>query len=561
MRRHLWVFLVPLSALIALALAAADGPYTPAPAAAKEAAPDPALLRLRAKLNPEFPRWSAAYVMERCAEHLATVNAYDRKYVRYFDLSDLTRALLVKGTAALFFGANSAARCAVTQVPRAVPNSDNRVFWVDLRWYNWTPEVWEVISEQDPYFREPLVPSDSPGLNYLRQETHANAVVRADWLLYYTYDNSEFLKLGETFDEKAFYYLLVYACVEFHREVTEAKEVEEEYTADEVKKVQYTDGYRTWYQDVTQPITKKRKRKVVKKTWRLVRGVGPKNAREFQEAWKVDFNVLKDFPIDMGTMIARGKSGVSYENRVLWRLRTAVGIYWRTFDVLRSVGDQDFVETPFPKKFDAGEHIVRDDRGAQFYHLSNGLDDSVDFGDPRVVKDNVSGARVLTTAGSCVHCHDLGILGFANEHRRLADIGAELRAYDHNRADRFAQFYLQTRKMAAAVKDDQRDYAQFVLDCNGLTPAENATGFGEFRAWYKKDVDLAQAAREHGADPKELSDAIGYQGTKGRLGALVLDGTPVPRLSWERGDYAESGLLLREWRKQRKMLKNGYPGR
>ena len=528
----------------------------------KESKPDPAMARLRAKLNPEFPNWSPAYVFERCAEHLATINKYDRPRIRYFDLSGVPRAVIPIATASLFFGTNSAARTTVTYVPRAVPNTDNRIFWIDLCWFNWTAETWENISEEDPYFREPIIPSDSKALAFLKSETNANPVLRWDWLCFYAYDNTQFLKLGETFNEKAFYYQLVYSNVVFTREVKEKKEVIEEITEYKTVRKQVYDSRFNGYviQEVQEPVKKQNKRveeKVVKKK---VKGVGPANVKEFQDAWKVDFSVLKDFPIDQGVMINAGRSGVSYENRVMWRIRTAIGTYWRTFDVLRSVGDQDFVETPFPKGFDAGEHIIQDARGCQFYHLSDGKDMSVDFGDPRIVKDHVSGARVLLTASSCIHCHDNGIIGFKNEHRRLAEIGVKLKAVDYNRAERFAQFYLQDRKMQKYVGQDQTEYAEFVRDCNGLTTSENATQFGKFRAWYLKPVDLEQAAREIGCDKQELSDAIGYQGTKGRLGALVLDNTPIPRQTWERGVFQEAALLLIEWRKSRKMIHGSHGG-
>lgn len=591
MRRLSWALLAltPVLGVPASGPETANAPsvYAPAGSTARpDPPPDPVLVRLRAKVNPEFPAWEPGYVLERCAEHLATVNEPDRCRIRYFDMSDVPRALLPQGTASLFFGSNQAARVTVTQVPRPVPHTDNRIFWFDLAWFNWTPEVWEKISEQDPYFREPIVPSDSPGLALLKNETHANAVVRGSWFIYYVYDNSQFLKLQDTFNAEAFYYLLVYANVEFYREVKEVSEevTREPYTAYEERQRTVPAqgawqpvppaGYgQPYYQQQTQvitervPVTKYRRKvarteKVVRKK---VRGVGPANAKEFQQVWQVDFRVLKDFPIDQGALVSTSHSGVSWENRLVWRIRTPIGVYWRTFDVLRSVGDQDFVETPFPKHFDAGEHIVIDSRGAQFYHLSNGRDESIDFADPRIV-NNQTPYRVLCTSGACIHCHDTGIIPFKNEARRLADIGVQLRAYDYGRSERFAQFYLQDRKMQKLVQQDQQEFVEFVKDCNGLTPSENTQAFNRFRGWYGGGVTLEQAARELGTDKltleQALAEGVGDRDeprgvTKGRLGALVLDGTPVPRQTWERGLYAEAALILLEWKKRGKMKRHG----
>jgi hypothetical protein len=163
---------------------------------------------------------------------------------------------------------------------------------------------------------------------------------------------------------------------------------------------------------------------------------------------------------------------VAWQNRIAWRVDNGNGTYWRTFDVFRTAGDQDFFETPFPKKFDAGEHIIQDERGAQFYHLSNGKGEVQDFANPFVVKGDpparttpcwspASRASTATTPASCLP-------------ERAPDqlkAGVDLLALTPDRAERFRQFYLQERRMdKAGPKRDQEDYADFVRECNGLTP-------------------------------------------------------------------------------------------
>src|SRR5688572_14197504 len=88
--------------LVGTAALSAQQPGPPA------AAPDPALLRLRAAVNPEFPSWSPGYVYERVAEHLASRPAEERPYLRYFDMSKAPRAVLPSTVSALLFGTNSA---------------------------------------------------------------------------------------------------------------------------------------------------------------------------------------------------------------------------------------------------------------------------------------------------------------------------------------------------------------------------------------------------------------------------------------------------------------------
>lgn len=481
-------------------------------------APDPALLRLREQLNPELPPWTPAYVVERCAEHLATVNEYDRYRIRYFSLHDVPRQRMPAVTSTLFLACNSSARIPITQRPRAVPNTDNRLFWIDLAWFNWSPESWEEVAQLDYVYREPIIPSDSKGLDYLKNYTKANAVVNASWFNFYVTDNGEALDLenGKTFNEKAPHYRLLYSNVEFER-----------------------DG-------------------------KKIKGVGPRTVAEFEAAWKVDFSVLKEFPIDKGALVDAGFSGVAWNDRILWRVRTAIGVYLRTFDVFRVSGDQDFVETPFPKKFNGGEHIVQDDRGAQFYLLSDGKGNVVDFANPFLVRGDPTSAHntVLVTSRSCIHCHDTGILNFRNEHELLNKSGTVLKANNYAKAERFNQFYLQKAKMNRLIQGDQENYASFIRDATGLTTEQNVQNFASSRNWYSSPVTMEQAAREHGVTTLELETALAIgvgtrekpEGTvSGRLGRLALEGQPIPRHAWEDKGYRDSGLILLEWKKRGKI--------
>jgi hypothetical protein len=126
---------------------------------------------------------------------------------------------------------------------------------------------------------------------------------------------------------------------------------------------------------------------------------------------------------------------------------------------------------------------------------------------------------------------------------------------------------MQERRMKKLIKQDQDNYTEFIKDATGLTPQQNLQNFQRYRAWYGKAVDLQQGARELGVSAKELELALAIGVgtldrpagvTKGRLGRLVLDNHPIPRVTWERGGYAEAGLLLREWQKRGKIgLDNG----
>ena len=98
---------------------------------------------------------------------------------------------------------------------------------------------------------------------------------------------------------------------------------------------------------------------------------------------------------------------------------------------------------------------------------------------------------------------------------------------------------------------DQGEYSEFIRACNGLTPQENSDQFSRARLWYGEPLDLMQAAREIGCPPDRLAAALAA-GTKGRLLRMLMDNTPIPRATWERGSYQEAFLLLLEYQKRTK---------
>jgi hypothetical protein len=566
------VLTAALTALLAAAVLTAVAPPDDEPASR-------AIAKLREKLNPEYVSWSPEEVYERVAEDLAAFQAKlvaesgatdgrplaearryaakEASYRIYFDFSDVPRGIHPQGIAALFFAANSSSTAPFTYRPKPVRNTDNRIYYADFRLFRWSDRVLEKISEEDPYYREPLISSASKALQFVKA-TIGNKVLRAGWFVYYNGDTTEFLDKGETKADNAFYYQLVYGSNEVEKEVDEDYDVKvtETYTVYEQREVLVDYGHYRRYEYRSYPVEKTRSRLVTRT--RTVRkafpGAVPQNAREFQKFWRIDSALrdAADFFADRGAVIDEDRSQVSYSNRIIQRVRTNLGTYTRTFDVFRTAGNQDFLETlPVPLRdkitFDAGEHIFQDSKGAQHYFLTAGKkEDRVEFGDPRVVRDQNSGHRlIVTTWKSCVSCHEQGLIPLQNEVEAIVKSGVRLNV----RVDKFVEknaFFLQD--VNRLLKIDNDHYAEFVRECNGLTPQENARQYQRFRQWYAAPVGLEQAARECGAPVEEFKDAISVT-TKGRVGRLLTDGRSIPRFTWERGLYQEAFLLLIEYRK------------
>jgi hypothetical protein len=539
---------------------------------AQEKEPLLGIEKLRLKINPEYDPWSPEQVYERVAEHLASVEGfiigslnpqtseqlekarqtaiYEIGFIRYFSLAEVPRSQLPAAIASLLFTVESASPSSMVTRLKPVSNTNNRLFWIDLRWLCWTPESFEKISLEDFYYREPLIPSESKALDFVRKRI-GNGVIRGDWFTFYVGDTSQFLKVNENKADNAFYYTLLYSTNPTEVEVE--KKVIKDYKYESVNAVwpggpdangiYYPKGtpYSYWQKS---PIytTKKVKEKRS--------GGVPKNEDEFLQFWGID-NQRKSlqFQSESGGVVDEGDSAVSWQNRIYVRRQALTGEFYRTYDVFVTAGDQDFLESlPVPpKKANAGELIFQSVKGAQYYLLVDGKNNRIEFGDPRIVHDQVSGKPfVLVTWKSCVQCHIDGIIAPKNEVPLMIKNGLDLRAKDPYQAQQIKSFYL--RQLTKKIKASQEAYKDFILAVNGLTTEENALQYKQHRSWYAGPVTLSQAAREVGATPDEFSDAVSI-GTKGRLGRLIMDGKAIPRTVWERGLFQEAFLLLIEYRK------------
>ena len=76
--------------------------------------------------------------------------------------------------------------------------------WIDIRNYGWTPQIFEIISAQDPYFVEPLI--DHQIYTYTRLIA-GNVIFRADWFITHAMDAMQQLDEGEN---EIIYYRLLY---------------------------------------------------------------------------------------------------------------------------------------------------------------------------------------------------------------------------------------------------------------------------------------------------------------------------------------------------------------
>lgn len=364
--------------------------------------------------------------------------------------------------------------------------NSNTLYYIDLRNYNWTGEAWEKVALLDPYFVKPVV--DPKKYDSLRYNATGNAIIRADWFIIHTSDVTKQIDRGI---KDPLYYELLYA----------------------------------------------------------KSGV-PKTVDEFRQRWGVDMKKIQGLGTIRKNFVDRGKSGVSHNNRDLYRTRTELGYYWETEDVLNMQQGKDYLENlktffrPAQEK-DAGEMITNNQLGLQVYFLSNGKGERVEFGDSRVVEDKGDQLNTtVRTAKSCVLCHAGGINIPPNSLKEKLDRGISINFKTNDNLIDYEGTYLDP-ELFVLVGDDRELYLRAIRKVNGLEPEVNTYLFNETIKWYELPVDIHQAAIEAGVSAVELKERVQRTGS-GRLSDLVTGGK-IPRNVWDEqknGVYAQCMLLV-----------------
>lgn len=284
----------------------------------------------------------------------------------------------------------------------------------------------------------------------------------------------------------------------------------------------------------------------------------PNDARTLEQQLEVD--IADRFMSPTPDRIARAafdKSGVSGQNRLLERLESKHGAYWKSYDFKANsphnrlrrfpLGPANLFppgKHPFPNQafeHDGGEIIFNLPNGLQAYYLIDGKEGRIDEGPIEVVSDplKTSGTPAIVNGVSCMACHKLGIISFKDYIRgNSAVFGAA--------EEQVERLYIDQKLMDDYVAEDSRRF-QSALDAatgiflrTGPTDKRPISDFpepvGEMSRQYRLGfLDQAAAARELDlAGPEELLTRVGVKKLK-QLGLenLIKPGGVIARLEWE----------------------------
>lgn len=367
----------------------------------------------------------------------------------------------------------------------------NTLYWIDIRDYNWTQEVFEKISQFDPYVRLPWIDAKLYGQMRI---LGGNALISGPWFLAQTCDVTK----QDDRNIAPYYYELLYAHVGIPKNATEYRNI--------------------WGVDVKNL----EKFGLVKGTI-VDKSIVSRHTRELAstrtilgyhwESSDYKTNDNQNDPLEF-LSIERDENGIA-----------------------RHIG--------VARKADAHEYITSNLLGLQVYFLTNDKEERVEFGDPTVVRDlqSLTNDVRVKTARSCVVCHSVGINPPSNDLEKLIKSKVDLVAQkEFKRA--IEQYYL--TNINSRVFDDQNIFTRAVMQTNGLDPIENAKIFQQIVNWYDADISIEQAALECGVSVQEFKHFVGAS-TSLRLVALT-EGQKIPRSIWENpigGGFAQAMLLIK----------------
>ncbi len=399
-----------------------------------------------------------------------------------------------------------------------VPGSENLLFAIDLREFGWSSAAFSAVARREPYFKGTAV---DPATGILLRKfievdqdpksLHIEAIVRADWFFRETMES----------DRSPSYYDLLYSRFRF----TKASVKKETY--------QKADGY--WYESTTTT------------PGGFVNF--PKNEADFERVFAVDKfrEHLKEFKIDTrhGAVVDGMENGISIvarQNRLIERIQTSMGAYYKTFDVKESTGKRDFVETLNKDfEFDAGEILVDLPAGGMGALLVNAVGGIVERADNRFAIDtsDLKYDATVRTPGSCFICHELKYIKPQNLVEELTKAGVNLKFKQKISAVAAKGFFLD---WIDKLEGEQTRFSKFIAQTSGFRPGENAANLKAWRDEYDKPVDLKKAVRESGVSVPEFKLAA-VKSPSGRI-AMLLIGKTIPRRTWEVDGYKEIQLQL-----------------
>jgi len=280
---------------------------------------------------------------------------------------------------------------------------------------------------------------------------------------------------------------------------------------------------------------------------------------------RLGVNVVENFLASPAKLMRAGfdESGVSTGARVVERHSLGRGgYYWKSYDfkpgnqrslLYRFALGPALAENPFEKfafRHDGGEIIYSLRNGLQGYMLTNENGDKIQEGPIKVVRDTkeIGGTPEVANAISCMHCHQHGMIRFTDSVRNSTGLKGRAR-------DKVRELYADETEMNEVLEKDSARFLRALESAIGpfLQVQEHkdkhiiefAEPVGAVAKFYRRDLDLDDAAFELGLSAERLQDEIERNDDLQFLGLGPLArGRKINRASWESKEFHVSPYQL-----------------
>lgn len=275
----------------------------------------------------------------------------------------------------------------------------------------------------------------------------------------------------------------------------------------------------------------------------------PKDVRDLEARLGVERQ--EDFKDDRLLRAGVQESGVSAQNRLVdWhRMSSRQGSYWISYDFVQNSARGNITRFPLGPKFpgndfddfafehDGGEIVYRLNNGMHGYMLVDAEGNRINSGPVSIVWDTrqVSGTPEIVNGLSCIHCHQFGV-------RSMVDVVGRSAALFNTDANQKVREMFRNDEFQRRLADDRKSFVAALEEVVGpfLQVGEDADKdieeFPEPLAFaavqYNRDMRLEDCAHELGVDPEVLR---GQQTNRGilKLGLKPLfEGEAIKRSMW-----------------------------
>lgn len=187
-------------------------------------------------------------------------------------------------------------------------------------------------------------------------------------------------------------------------------------------------------------------------------------------------------------------SGVSQNNRVVERHRSADGSYWKSIDFQSSTARENMFRDPVNLSGSGGEFIFTLPNGLQGYFLADARGNRLAEAPTSIVTDSFAEDRIVRNGLACIRCHDKGMKRFTDVIRpSLERLGAST-AFDYARA---LELYPPKKEMDRLLDEDSERFLAALKTVLGHEPGQEPLAIVS-RRFLEEPVALGRAAAEAG---------------------------------------------------------------